>query len=59
MNVHKIWLLLLFLLIPTILFAQKQGQSKDWCALHQRQKKEKNLFPMQVLLSWKAKIPPL
>ncbi len=43
MNVHKIWLLLLFLLIPTILFAQKKGQSKDWCALYQRQKGEEPL----------------
>lgn len=59
MNVHKIWLLLLFLLIPTILFAQKTRTVKGLVCTISETKKEKNLCPMQVLLSWKAKIPPL
>lgn len=59
MNVHKIWLLLLFLLIPTILFAQKTRTVKGLDVTTSETKKGEELCPMQVLLSWKAKIPPL
>lgn len=44
MNVHKIWLLLLFLLIPTILFAQKTRTVKGLvCTISETKKGEEPL----------------
>lgn len=55
MNVHKIWLLLLFLLIPTILFAQKTRTVKGLVCTTSETKKGEEPLPYASLVILEGK----